>query len=519
MAQWPAATPQNRDAHPEGASSKLVTAPRNAKPRQAAPPMIALVGRPNVGKSRIFNRFLGERRSIVDDTPGVTRDRLLARVDRPSPLGSFTLCDTGGFEPHEGDNIKQSLVRQANFAIHEAKLVLLVVDAREGLHPVDEELARLLRRSDRPFVVVVNKCDPGAHDVDLASFRRLGVAPSAIFPISAEHNRGFDELEAALAAGLGRHATEHEHKAGSWLASNFADTEQIPGAHQQDEQAREDLERDFVRLAIVGRPNVGKSSLLNALLGEERSIVDPRPGTTRDVVDATLNAFGKTFQILDTAGIRRKSRVSDRFETYSIVRSLGQIEQCDMAALVIDASEGPTEGDVRVAGLAFERRIPLMVIVNKWDLIPNKTTSTTEKYREKVLESLRYVAYAPVLFCSAAHNLRVSRLLRMASDLRDQSNTRVSTSQVNRALEDILQKHTPPLTRSRSGRIKFYYATQVDVNPPRFVVFCSHADDIHFSYKRFVENELRRTFGFTNIPLAVHFRSRERRSSPGETDS
>jgi GTP-binding protein len=463
------------------------------------PPLVAIVGRPNVGKSRLFNRFLGERRSIVDDTPGVTRDRIIGRVETSLPLGRFLLCDTGGFEPHQGDNIKQSLVRQATFAIDEARLVLFVVDGREGLHPVDEELARMLRKSGRPFLVVVNKCDIGSGIIDLASFRRLGVDAGRLLAISAEHNLGFDELECAMAAALGRKLAD-QPESPSAAPILYADDMAVPVKPAID----------LIRLAIVGRPNVGKSSLLNALLGEERSIVDPRPGTTRDVVDATINAFGKSFQVLDTAGIRRKSRVSDRFETYSIVRSLGQIEDCDIAALVIDAAEGPTEGDVRVAGLAFERRIPLIIVVNKWDLITNKETSTQEKYKQKVLDSLRYVAYAPVLFCSAAHNFRVSRLLQIASQLRDESNTRVSTSQVNQALEQILQKHTPPLTKSRSGRIKFYYATQVEVSPPRFVIFCSHAEDIHFSYKRFVENELRSHFGFKHIPLAVHFRTRER---------
>jgi GTP-binding protein len=469
----------------------LLDARLRRRPLSARHPMVAIVGRPNVGKSRIFNRMIGERRSIVDDTPGVTRDRILGKVERFS--GNFLLCDTGGFEPAAGDNIKQSLVRQASFAIDEAALVLLVVDHREGLHPVDEDLMRLLRRSGKPVLVVINKCDPAPAPPSTLEFRRLGT--QAIHPISAEHNMGFEGLEEAIARSL---YPEHHNQDSSMPLS-------------QDTGPETDAGRALVRMAIVGRPNVGKSSILNALLGEERSIVDPRPGTTRDVVDVTLNAFGKTFEILDTAGIRRKSRVADRFETYSIVRSLGQIEDCDVAALVIDAAEGPTEGDARVAGLAFEQRIPLIIVVNKWDLILNKDSKTLETYRKKVLDALRYVAYAPVLFCSALENQRVSRLLQIAADIHNESSKRISTSLVNQTLRTILEKHTPPLTKSRSSRIKFLYASQVDVNPPRFVVFCSHADDIHFSYKRFVENEFRAAFGFEHIPLAVHFRTRERR--------
>ncbi len=461
-----------------------VAGPRNTKRR-----LVAIVGRPNVGKSRIFNRLVGQRRSIVDDTPGVTRDRIFGRVERPS--GDYILCDTGGFEPHEGDNIKQSLVRQAELAINEAALVLLVVDAREGLHPVDQELMRLLRRSAKKILVVANKCDLPHDTTPAQEFRRLGT--NDLFPISAEHNLGFDLLEFALESAL--NGSPEGAEAGQGRSAGLAPTPEDP-----------------VRLAIVGRPNVGKSSMLNALVGEERSIVDPRPGTTRDYVDVFINAFGKSFQILDTAGIRRKSRVTDRFETYSIVRSLGQLEECNIAVLVIDALEGPTEGDARVAGYAFEQRIPLIIAVNKWDLIADKDSNTMEKYRKRVLDALRYVSYAPVMFCSALENFRVSRLLQIASEIHDESTKRITTSQVNQALKTVLEKHTPPLTKSRSSRIKFYYASQVSVTPPRFVIFCSHADDLHFSYKRYVENEFRAAFGFNHIPLAIHFRNRVRKN-------
>lgn len=446
--------------------------------RQTAQRMVAIVGRPNVGKSTIFNRFVRERRNMVDDTPGVTRDRLFARVSRGDC--DFFLCDTGGFEPHSGDNIKLSLVRQAELAIEEAALVLFVVSVKEGLHPVDQELMRLLRKSGKPVFVVVNKCDRQEDEFFSDEFRRLGT--NQLFALSAEHGRGFGELEEAIVENLtGRTASL--------------------GA----------LPDNIVRLGIVGRPNVGKSSILNALTGEERSIVDPRPGTTRDYVDVFINAHQRTFQVIDTAGIRRKSRVSDRFEKFSIIRSIGQIEECDVAILVIDASEGPTEGDARVAGYAFERRIPLIICVNKWDLIEDKTSKTADDYRKEVLDKLRYVSYAPVIFTSAKENLRVSRLLKLAADLYTQAEHRVSTAEVNRALKAALEKHTPPLTQNRARRIKFYYGTQVDTCPPRFVIFVSHEKDLHFSYKRYLENTFREAFGFTMLPLALHFRERTRK--------
>lgn len=438
--------------------------------------LVAIVGRPNVGKSTLFNRIIRQRKSLVHDEPGVTRDRIFARA-RYEQI-EFYLCDTGGFEPTAKDNIKIQLVEQAELAIEEADTVIFVTDGREGLHPVDAELVKRLRKSGKNFVVAVNKCDLPRDDIFAEEFRKLGV--DRLFPVSAEHARGIGELLEA--------ATEP-------LAN-------MPRINMENSQA--------VKLALIGRPNVGKSSILNRLAGEQRSIVDERPGTTRDTVDVQLRYFGRDVRVLDTAGIRRKSRMIDKLERYSALRSVTCLEECDVALLIIDAEEGPTEGDARVAGFAFELRKPIIVAVNKWDLIENKNSKSTIDYTKTIHDALRYITYAPVVFVSAIENQRVSKLMPLCFEMFDEGARRVSTSEVNRVLKEILTKHTPPLSRGRSRRIKFYYATQVGISPPRFVIFCSDPDDIHFSYKRFVENEFREAFNFQHIPLAVHFRERTR---------
>lgn len=437
--------------------------------------LVAIVGRPNVGKSTLFNRIIRQRKSLVHDQPGVTRDRIFARAQYDNM--NFFLCDTGGFEPHSHDNIRQQLVEQAELAIEEADSIIFVVDAQEGLHPVDEELVRRLRKAGKSFLIAVNKCDLPQHDVAVPEFRRLGV--DRLFPVSAEHNRGIDDL----------------------LDEALKPLAALPAMEYPE---------DVVRLAIIGRPNVGKSSILNRIVGETRSIVDPRPGTTRDAVDVFLKYHGRELCVIDTAGIRRKSRMADKLEAFSVFRAMAVVEECDVAVLVIDAEQGPTEGDARVAGYAYELRKPILIVVNKWDLVPEKQTNTAKHYDEEVHRALRYIPYAPVVFVSAKENQRVSKIVPMCLSLFDEGAKRVSTGQVNRALREILVQHTPPLRKNKSRRIKFYYATQVTQSPPRFVVFCSDPDEIHFSYKRFVENAFREKFGFPNIPIKVFFRSRSR---------
>lgn len=440
--------------------------------------LIAIVGRPNVGKSTLFNRIVKQRKSLVHDEPGVTRDRIFARAEFSGT--SFYLCDTGGFEPTSRDNIKRQLVEQAELAIEEADVVIFVTDAREGLHPVDADLIRRLRRADKYFVVAANKCDLPKDDHLAEDFRKLGV--EQLFAVSAEHGRGVGELlESAV--------------------------ELIKAKPQLPDESKEQI-----KLAIIGRPNVGKSSILNRMAGEVRSIVDSRPGTTRDVVDITVRAFGREFKILDTAGIRRKSRMTDRLEKYSALRSVACLEECDVAMLVINADEGPTEGDARVAGYAFEMRKPILIVVNKWDLVENKTSTTINRYQEELHLALRYIRYAPTIFTSAEENQRISKILPQCIQMYDQSRRRISTSELNKALRVILEKHTPPLTKNRSRRIKFYYMTQVGVAPPRFVIFCSDPKDVHFSYRRFLENEFRDAFGFNEIPLSLFLRERSRKA-------
>lgn len=440
--------------------------------------LVALVGRPNVGKSSLFNRIIRERKSLVHNEPGVTRDRIFGRAEHNGEL--FYLCDTGGFEPTSKDNIKIQLVEQAELAIEEAETVIFVVDGREGIHPVDSELIRRLRKSEKNFIVCVNKCDLPKDDIFVEEFRKLGV--SKIFPVSAEHNRGMGQLLDA--------ATEI-----------FANSSKIK---------ENDLENPPIKLSIIGRPNVGKSSILNRLVGETRSIVDDRPGTTRDTVDAFLKYHGRELQVIDTAGIRRKSRMADKLERFSTFRSVSCLEESDVSVLVINAEDGATDGDARVAGYAFELRKPILIVVNKWDLIKDKNSKTVNDFTEKLHLDLRYLRYAPVVFVSALENLRVSKLIPLCLDLYDQSNKRNSTSQVNNVLKEVLLKHTPPMVKNKSKRIKFFYATQVGTLPPRFIIFCSHPQDLHFSYKRYFENAFREAFGYKNIPISIIFRERSR---------
>ncbi len=438
--------------------------------------LVAIVGRPNVGKSTLFNRIIKKRKSLVHDQPGVTRDRIFGKGSFDGQ--DFYICDTGGFEPTAKDHIKAQLVEQAELAIEEADVVIFVCDGKEGLHPVDAEIVKRLRKADKSFVVAVNKCDVALHDSNADEFRKLGV--KQVFPVSAEHNRGVSDLLDEVVAPL----------------------KALP---------RPKKSPDAIQFAVIGRPNVGKSSILNRLVGETRSIVDPRPGTTRDTVDVAIKYHGRELNIVDTAGIRRKSRMVDKIEKFSAVRSLSALEECHVAALVIDAEEGPTEGDARVAGYAFELRKPIIIVVNKWDLIKDKDSKSTKKYSEQLRIALPYIPYAPIVFVSALENQRISRLIPEAIELYEMGNRRVSTSEVNRVLRQVLVKHTPPLRKNKSRRIKFLYATQVGVLPPRFVIFCSDPDDLHFSYKRFIENEFREAFQFGELPIAIHFRQRARK--------
>lgn len=443
-------------------------------PRQSYSNLVAIVGRPNVGKSSLFNKLIKRRRSLVHDQPGVTRDRLFGRAEHDGT--PFYVCDTGGFEPTSKDNVKTQLVEQAELAIEEAEVIIFVVDGREGFHAVDAELLRRIRKAGKKFIVAVNKCDLAMHDTFVEDFRRLG--SKYTFAVSAEHGR------------------------------NIGDMLDVVMDLFEKKSQTDDAADDLIKIAIIGRPNVGKSSILNRLIGEKRSIVDDKPGTTRDTVDVNIRFEGQNFQVLDTAGIRRKSRMADKLEKFSALRSLEALEQCNVSVLVIDASEGTTDSDARVVGEAFEQRKPILIVVNKWDLIKDKDNQTSKKFEDHLRKDLRYIPYSPILFTSAVENQRISRILGMCLHLHKQATTRVKTSKLNNTLREILIKHTPPLTKNRGRRIKFLYATQVSVSPPTFVIFCSDPDDVHFSYKRFLENEFRAAFGFLDIPIAIFFRQR-----------
>lgn len=441
--------------------------------------LVALVGRPNVGKSSIFNRLIKERKSLVHDEPGVTRDRIFGIVKHES--FRFFLCDTGGFEPTAKDVIKTQLVFQAQIAIDEAALVVLVVDIRDGLQPDDIVIVRKLQKSKKPFLVVANKADLPSKDLDTLEFKKLGV--SNIFPISAEHNRGFDVFLDAIVEELQKITPFATHDVTS---------------------------ENSIRLAIVGRPNVGKSTILNCILGEKRSLVDDKPGTTRDAVDAHIKYFGHNLTLIDTAGIRRKGRMFDKLEKFSAFRSLVVLEESDIVVLVTSAEEGITEGDVRVAGYAFELRKPILIVVNKWDTVKDKDSKTADEITKKIHMDISYLSYAPILFVSANENLRVNKILAECIKIYEESSVRHSTSKVNDCLHEVLLKHTPPLVKNRSKRIKFYYATQVAILPPRFVIFCSYPDELHFSYKRFMENSFREYFNYQHVPIQLIFRERSR---------
>jgi len=444
--------------------------------------LVALVGRPNVGKSSIFNRIIRERKSLVHDEPGVTRDRIFGKALHNSL--PFFVCDTGGFEPKSKDNIKTQLVEQAEIAISEAQLVVLVVDLKSGLEPDDISIVRKLQKAKKDFIVVANKADQPKKDENTFEFHKLGV--SQILPISAEHNRGFDAFLDEVIRNI--------------YPENVLSSD-----------SNAELPKDTsIKLAILGRPNVGKSTILNRILGEDRALVDNRPGTTRDAVDVQMRYFGRDITLVDTAGIRRKSRMFDKLEKFSAFRSLLVLEEADVAVLVISAEDGVTEGDVRVAGHAFELRKPILVVVNKWDTIEDKNSKTTDEFIKNLRIELNYIPYAPVMTMSARENLRVNKALEYCMKLYDEGNERNPTSKVNECLQHILIKHTPPMLKNRSKRIKFFYATQVSALPPRFVIFCSYPNELHFSYKRFMENSFREYFGYKHIPISLIFRERSR---------
>ncbi len=433
-------------------------------------PLVAVVGRPNVGKSTFFNRIVGKRIAIVEDTPGVTRDRLYA--DAQWLTHDFTLIDTGGIEPVKDDVISRQMREQAQLAIDTADVILFLVDGREGITSTDEEVAHMLRKSKKPIVLAVNKVDAPKFEDAAYDFYSLGIGDP--ITISGEQGLGLGDLLDAVVAHF--------------------------PAHAQEEAA------DVTNIAVVGKPNVGKSSLVNAILGQERTIVSDIPGTTRDAIDTPFAYNGEDFVLVDTAGIRRKRAIEEEsIERYSVIRSLGAIRRADIVYIVVDAQQGLSEQDVRIAGYVHEEGKASVLVVNKWDLI-EKDTHTMEEFKKKLIVDLAFMEYVPMLFISAKTGQRVNKVLEVGMQAYEQNCRRVTTGTLNDVLAEAVSMNEPPSDKGR--RLKIYYATQVSVKPPTFLLFVNDAALMHFSYKRYLENYFRKSFGLSMTPLRVVIRTR-----------
>ncbi|MBQ9967186.1 MAG: ribosome biogenesis GTPase Der [Oscillospiraceae bacterium] len=436
-----------------------------------AKPVVAIVGRPNVGKSMLFNKLTGCRMAIVEDTPGVTRDRIYGTCEWNGR--EFTLVDTGGIEPSTDSEMLQFMRRQAEIAIETADVIVMVTDVTVGMTAADDEVATMLKRAKKPVIVAVNKCDRvGGVDPMFYEFYSLGLGDP--IEVSAIHGHGTGDLLDAC-------------------VENFPE----PGDEEEEE--------DRIKVAIIGKPNVGKSSLLNRILGVERVIVSNVAGTTRDAIDSNFeNQFGK-YCFIDTAGMRRKSKVDDAIEKYSNLRSISAIDRADVCLILIDANEGVTEQDTKIAGLAHEAGKACIIVVNKWDAV-EKETNTMDKMTDEIRRDLSYMSYAPVLFISALTGQRVDKLYQLINEVADQSAMRITTGMLNNILEDATARVQPPSDKGR--RLKIYYMTQIGVKPPHFVAFCNDARLFHFSYQRYLENQLRTVFGLMGIPIKLTIRQK-----------
>jgi GTP-binding protein len=435
-------------------------------------PLVAIVGRPNVGKSTLFNRLLGHRRAIVDDTPGVTRDRNYANITRFEK--PFILIDTGGFEPVTENLLLQQMREQSKLAIEEADVIIFMMDARSGLTPADSEVANMLRRVKKPVFYVVNKVDGEKLENDSAEFYSLGV--DQLYTISAEHNRGVIDLV-------------------EQIMDVFPPTDAV------------DPEENVTRIAVVGRPNVGKSSLVNRLLGFDRVVANPTAGTTRDSVDTPFTCNKKPYVLIDTAGIRRKGKTTEKLEKYSVCDALRSIERADVVLMVINAAEGVTEQDERIAGYVHEAGKGCVFVINKWDLLA-KDNSTLGIYIAKIRDGFKYLAYAPIVCVSAKTGQRSGKIIATVDEVMEQYCRRVTTSELVHVFTDAIESHHAPLSHGR--RVKFYFATQVATRPPAFVIFTNQPDNIHYSYERYLINKFREAFGFDGVPLRLMFRGRDK---------
>lgn len=436
-------------------------------------PLIAIFGRPNVGKSTLFNRIVGRRKAMVDDMPGVTRDRNYANVDRFDV--PFILIDTGGFEPETNDRLLQQMREQSQLAMAEADVILFVMDGRDGLTPADVEVVEMLRRVDKPIFYLINKIDGDKQETAIGDFYTLGV--DTIYTVSAEHNRGVNDLMDEVIKALPKGAA--------------ADTDE-----------------EVTKIAVIGRPNVGKSTLVNRLLGIERVVANPTPGTTRDSIDTYFTCNRKRYLLIDTAGIRRKGKTTEKIEKYSVVDSLRSIDRADVVLIVIDAEEGVTEQDTKIAGYAYEAGRGCIFVVNKWDTL-TKDNASMGKFIEKIRMEFKYLPFAPIVFVSAKTGQRLGKIMTEVDAVMEQFARRITTSDLNRVFSAATEEHHAPLYQGR--RVKFYFATQVGTKPPSIVIFTNRPDGVHFSYERYIVNRFREAFGFTGTPMRLLFKGREGR--------
>ena len=436
-------------------------------------PIVAIVGRPNVGKSTLFNIFANSRISIVEDTPGVTRDRIYASGEWQN--NEFMMVDTGGIEIMNTDSIAVSIRTQAQIAIREADVILFLCDARTGITDEDAQVAKLLRQSKKPIVLAVNKADSPKQELNVYEFYNLGIGEP--MPVSATNHLGLGDLLDAVVDKFKELNLDFENE-----------------------------EEDIIKVALIGRPNVGKSSIFNLLVGQERSIVSNVPGTTRDAIDTEVVKEGQHFLFIDTAGMRRKSQVEENIERYSVMRALRAVDRSDVVLMVIDAVDGVTEQDKKIAGYAHEAGKGVVLVVNKWDLYEKENDSTI-RYTEELRKELIFLQYAPVVYVSALTKQRVNRLPELIKFVAEQCAMRIATNVLNQLIEDAVALNPTP--SDKGVRLRILYATQVKIKPPTFVIFVNNPEIMHFSYQRYIENKLRESFGFEGTPIKLIIRGRE----------
>ena len=435
-------------------------------------PIVAIVGRPNVGKSTLFNQIGKRRVSIVDDMPGVTRDRIY--MDAEWLNHTFTMIDTGGIEFEDDDHILKSMRQQALVAMEEADVIVFVVDGRAGLTTADEEVGRMLRNTKKPVILAVNKIDSPQLEAGVYEFYSLGLGEP--LGIAASNSLGLGDLLDAVVAAF-------------------------------PENDGEDKEEDEISIAVIGRPNVGKSSIVNALIGENRVIVSNVPGTTRDAIDTHFVSDNIKFMLIDTAGMRRKGKIDEPIERYSVMRSLRAVDRADVVLMVINAEEGITEQDKKIAGYAHESGKGVIIVVNKWDVFPDKDDKSTLRFTEDLRDEIGFLQYAPVLYTSALTGQRIHRITELVKYVADQQSMRIQTSVLNELIRDAVSVNPPPSHRGK--QLKIFFMTQADIQPPKFIIFVNDPELMHFSYLRFLENRLRESFGFEGTPLKLIVRGRK----------